>query len=782
MEIFTLLKANMLKKKGTFISIMILMLLITAMMISVISVKYNYNKAIDNSFDTLGSDVLVMIRKNNLSDELLAEVENHEYVEKVDKYISVGSNHAIYNGWRDNNGYFFRELPDNIKVYNDKANGFLKEKITINPGEIYLPLGSKDKIKCKLGTSIEIVFNDEISKTYKIAGFVEEPYQGASTIGWKQVFINSNDLIELQNEIGEERKNNHFYVLEIFKKDDCSLSSIKFQRQVNLDTKIISMSIGSIYKDQSKNYATMIPEIVINVVIGFSILLFVIVMIVISHNISTEIEMDYTTLGILKSQGFTKNKIRLLYLLQYIISIIVGILIGLLGAIPIEIIVGNVCKNITGILPNNGINFIAILLYTIIVLAISSLILYLKTIKIGKVSPVNAINGGNNDIYFNNRLNAPISKKRLSLSLSFRQFTSAIKRYISTILIAALLVFCMITTTLVSKCLSSKETLRNMGVVEADITLVVKDKEGFEGFDEADSFVEATGYMLEKNSIATLYTSIEGENVMCEILEFSKYIEPSVLKGRAPLYDNEIVVSKFVADELDLSIGEEATVTFGKNSNQYLITGIYQSGSDGGYVYAMSFDGAIRNGATITNYLRYYVLNDRDKIEEVAGDLANKFGDKYTITYDISSSSNAYSAYKSIVDIVNIIIYSFSIIFTLVVIKMICTKAFIEEKTSFGIYKALGFTNKKLRLQFSLRFLVISIIGSLIGVILSLLFTDDLLNLIFSLFGICKVSFVYTPLSIILPFVTISACLFVFAYLLSGKIKKCDARELIAEV
>lgn len=675
MEIFTLLKANMLKKKGAFISIMILMLLITAMMISVISVKYNYNKAIDNSFDTLGSDVLVMIRKNNLSDELLSSVENHEYVEKVNKHYSIGSSHAIYNGWKDNNGYFLRELPENIKVYNEKANGFIKEKIIINPGEIYLPLGSKDKIKCELGNSIEIVFTNEISKTFKIAGFVEEPFHGASTIGWKQVFVNSDDLVELENKIGEDKKNFYFYVLEIFKKDDCSLSSIKFQRQVNLDTKIISMSIGSIYKDQSKNYATLIPEIVINVVIGFSILLFVIVMIVVSHNISTEIEMDYTTLGILKSQGFTKNKIRLLYLLQYIISIIAGILIGLLGAIPIEIIVGNVCKNITGILPNNGINFIAILLYTVIVLAISTVILYLKTIKIGKISPVNAINGGNNDIYFNNRLNAPITKRALSLSLSFRQFTSAIKRYISTILIAALLVFCMISTTLVSKCLSSKETLRNMGIIEADITLVVKDKEGFEGF-----------------------------------------------------------------------------------------------------------DGAIRNGATITNYLRYYVLNDRDKIEEVAGDLADKFGDKYTITYDISSSSNAYSAYKSIVDIVNIIIYSFSIIFTLVVIKMICTKAFIEEKTSFGIYKALGFTNKKLRLQFSLRFLVISIIGSLIGVILSLLFTDDLLNLIFSLFGICKVSFVYTPLSIILPFVTISACLFVFAYLLSGKIKKCDARELIAEV
>ena len=79
-------------------------------------------------------------------------------------------------------------------------------------------------------------------------------------------------------------------------------------------------------------------------------------------------------------------------------------------------------------------------------------------------------------------------------------------------------------------------------------------------------------------------------------------------------------------------------------------------------------------------------------------------------------------------------------------------------------------------------FLVISVIGALIGVVVSLFFTDDLLNIIFSLFGICKVSLQYNTVSIILPFITITICLFLFSYLLSGKIKKSDTRELIAEV
>ncbi len=40
-------------------------------------------------------------------------------------------------------------------------------------------------------------------------------------------------------------------------------------------------------------------------------ILFVIVLIVIGHNISAGIEMDYVDLGILKSQGFVSARIRL---------------------------------------------------------------------------------------------------------------------------------------------------------------------------------------------------------------------------------------------------------------------------------------------------------------------------------------------------------------------------------------------------------------------------------------------------------------------------------------
>lgn len=77
-----------------------------------------------------------------------------------------------------------------------------------------------------------------------------------------------------------------------------------------------------------------------------------------------------------------------------------------------------------------------------------------------------------------------------------------------------------------------------------------------------------------------------------------------------------------------------------------------------------------------------------------------------------------------------IIIYVFSILFSLIVVHMVCSKAFIQERTDIGIFKATGFKTSGLRRQFAFRFLIISIIGSAIGGILSCLFSGKMLEVL----------------------------------------------------
>ncbi len=45
--------------------------------------------------------------------------------------------------------------------------------------------------------------------------------------------------------------------------------------------------------------------------------------------------------------------------------------------------------------------------------------------------------------------------------------------------------------------------------------------------------------------------------------------------------------------------------------------------------------------------------------------------------------------YNSIVSVITVIIYSFSIVFVLIVVIMVCNKTFIRERRDIGIFKAL---------------------------------------------------------------------------------------------
>ena len=76
----------------------------------------------------------------------------------------------------------------------------------------------------------------------------------------------------------------------------------------------------------------------------------------VSHSIGTEIDIEYTTLGILKAQGFNNKKIRGIFLIQYMVSLLFGVIIGSMAAIPIQNYIGKVCMAVTAVLPEQSLS------------------------------------------------------------------------------------------------------------------------------------------------------------------------------------------------------------------------------------------------------------------------------------------------------------------------------------------------------------------------------------------------------------------------------------------
>lgn len=784
MEILTLLKANIRKKSGTFFSILLLTALVCATMTTIFSVRTNYSTAIDNAIAYARcGDVTLVIRNQLLTKELKSDIENHPLVNQVQYYDAIYT-HGLHCGDVHNtNSQYMMEMRDGLHLLNENLDGYAPEIPSLQKGEIYLPLILKDNPSCKVGDTITVDLFQGDTAEFIVKGFVEEVIFGSMEIGTKQIFVSHEDyerILTAGKVLAGRDALLETTILTIHQQTDSTLTAPEFQRQLNLDTGILAYAMNSLSIDMSAYYTSLRLDTIMNIIMVFALLLFLVVPIVISHNIETELELEYTTLGILKAQGFTSDKIRLLFSLQYILAQFIGILLGSVVSLPLERAISLSCMSITGLLPVKGLALDKYLLFAVAILIVSLLLIYIKTIKLSKISPVRAISGGRAEIFFQSRFHLPINGTCLTATLSLRQFTSAFKHYIGSILIVGLLTFCMITTNLIGNMMGSRTALDAMGLTIPDLSIYYRQSTYTNiTWDMLDEIVLAHTDVAKKNSHIRTYASLNGEELICEIYEFPGAVS-GIISGRAPLYDNELLITKAVADLLDLQIGDEVTVSSYTAENPYLVSGIYQGNHKSGQMFLMNFLGAKRSDIDTAHAYRYYLVEDKSVLPKIADEITQKYG--RTLTVEATPEGDSFMTYyKSIITLLKTIIYSFSLIFALVVVRMVCTQTFLQERTDIGIYKAVGFTSHRLRLQFAVRFFIVAILGSLLGIGLSIVFSSPLLGMLFSVIGLPKVVVEYTVTSLLVPALAISVSFFLFAYLASGKIRRVLIRELVTE-
>ena len=96
-----------------------------------------------------------------------------------------------------------------------------------------------------------------------------------------------------------------------------------------------------------------------------------------------------------------------------------------------------------------------------------------------------------------------------------------------------------------------------------------------------------------------------------------------------------------------------------------------------------------------------------------------------------------------------------------------------------GIYKALGFNSGALRVSFAFRFLLVAIIGSILGCGLSIFITDPLAGKLFKFAGVGYFQSEVNGIMMLAEMTIVVGIFFVFSYFIAGKIKKTNPNILI---
>lgn len=781
METLTLLKANIRSQKGSFASVILLTLIIAMSVTTILSIEKSTLAGVDYAHELCSTpDLEVFYVAHNLTDNIIENVEKDSRVGNIRTVDCIIIETAKMGNEEYRNAMCLYKADENVRILNDNLSGIAENAPRLQKGECYIPQGLLTDLGGKVGQTI--TFETLVGNyDFTVKGTLLAPMMGSAQIGWKAYCIGEEDFEKIFSAIKAEERENHYglgKILEATKAESCNLTNNEFRRQLNMDTGITNFAFGSITRDMSVYYTTLFVTVISSILLVFAVLLLIIVVIVTIHSISVEIEMEYVTFGVLKSQGFDKNKIRMLFLAQYMLAEIIGAAIGTALSIPLVRVASNVFVTVTAIpsVVSIPVGIIALIIAALFAVTVVSVLFI--TEKVGKISPVRAISGAKREIYFDSRINLPISKNMLSPSLAVRQFTSAKRRYIGTFIIVVLLVFFMTTVTMLANTVNSRTALESMGAMVTEIQVSPKQKILDSDFAKIEEEIETFSPIRKSYYSNNSYFSFEGEEMMGCV-----YKDPSVfpmLKGRAPTYDNEIAVTPALLDEFKLKIGDEVTIGRQNEKKKYIIVGTVQIMNDSGRCFLTSYAAAERIGYDYFLWGSYSLLNGEDDNlnKEIANSLNKKFGN---IIEARTSSGFIDNSTDTAIKAMQMIIYVFSILFALIVVQMVCSKAFVQERTDIGIYKAIGFGTSNLRLQFAFRFLTIALIGAAAGGVMSYFLSGKVLSTLLRSIGISSFNTDTEFSSFAFPIVIICVSFSLFAYLASAKIRKVRIRELVTE-
>ena len=784
MKYLTLLKANIKSQKGSFIGISLLMFIITVSLLAVLTIWKNANDYEEEQLLRTGyGDITSWIEGKDDIEKLCGQIEALSDVWKVEVQDAIGISKYYVNGQEGVTGilqiFAFGQERYTYHIFNKNLTGIEESAEELSDGEVYVSPAFCSLYDAQAGDEISIQIAGEKDRAvYTIKGFFEDPSAGSALMGIKSILMNTADMEKLSKRIeGAESQEQaaEICLLHIFQSEQSTLSMLDFQNLLGEKTEVNDYASFSYSSQAIKGFMLILQNIFVGFLLVFVVVLLMITMVVIGHSISSCIEQDYVNMGILKAVGFTRADLKRIQILQYVLAVLVGMVPGSFLSGMVARLINRLMVTTTGLLiPEDGNLSISMAALSVILCLLTAFI-SLKTTGIGKITPIRAIRGGADDVYFSSRLTTRIYQRGLILHLAFRQLLSGKKQYVSACMVAALLVFFISLTVRIDVWMGpdGKGFMNEFSPAKYDIGFECEDKELER---EVDALIARNAQIAARYEFKMERAVIDNYESSVNIASAPEYF--NVIKGRSCKYGNEVLVTDLVADVIEAQIGDTVLVSYKGKELEFIISGIYQCVNDMGDNFAISKEGWERFESEPISFFQYYILEDSSQTGEIA-DLLNE---NYKDRIDIDENGwSGLGAILSVMSAIEVFMYVITAVFILVAVYLTGSKVLYKEKRDLGIYKSLGFTAGQLRMSFALRFCMMAVIGSVLGNVLSGLFTDSLVTAMLTMCGVSRFESSLSPLQMLFSGVVVSGLFLIFAYLAAGKIKKMEPSILIVE-
>ena len=785
MEYITLWKANARKHKGSLTGIFLLLLFVCLSLGTVLTLWNNAGNYIQTEMKRAGfGDLTAWVHDVPALAELEEEITVLDVVERVESQNIIYADYTINEQESDSEGQLIPLLTDDsrYRFFVDDLSGYQEETTEIASGEIYVSPSMVSMFGLGIGDEISFaIARSGQNVSFRVKGFYEDPFMGSSMIGMKGFLICDTDWKEIQQTIEQRGKNALARVgamLHIFSENPDQMTVSGLNRVMNENTELPKYTEFIHSESAIAGFMLILQNAFSGLLIAFVLVLLFVAMVSMGHSLSSGIEADHVNMGILKTIGFTTTKLRQIQLMQYLTAIVSGVVVGFVLSVPVSHIVSREMITTTGIRIPATMPFGWIAVSYLLVLFILVLFIYHKTGRIGRITPMGAIRGEGLSqlIPTEKSLACGVKNSGLYLRLAIRQLVTGKRRYISACVVAVLLVFFASLVGRMNTWLGAdgKGMMDAFNPADHDIGVQVF---GDLTADEAQKVVSSYTEITDSYQLAMPSVSVDGTNYTANVISEPERFH--MMQGRTCQSESEIVITEFVAKDLNLKTGDTIRVQGDMDSGEYTVAGIYQCANDMGANIGMSREGYLKIGKDNPHLWCYhYFLADTSTKAAITEALETAYGG------DVHVHENSWPGLYGIISAMQALVlfmYVMVFLFTLIVTVMTGSKILSAETADLGIYKAIGFTSGRLRLTFSLRFCITAVIGSVFGMILAAVCTDSLVSAVMKLAGISNFASHPGLGDILFPAGVVILLFMGFSYLAAGKIKKVAVTVLVRE-
>lgn len=781
-----LVKAHFHKDKAVLLAFL-LILTVASMLLHTSLMVARYDSMYEDKLEQQGvSDSLFFCLGDE--DEINDAINDMDYVDSsylVDIIIPDMVTLSV-NGGKDTEieGLFFVD-EENEAVY-QKLN-YVEKDDSINGPSICINVYTAYAEGIRVGDKLKVSNKDAGSYELTVKGIYEDLFCGQmysyySTIIDHGTYETLSDETESISSVTMPFQM-QFLCVKFKEGEDISIKTTLLQDEF---TKA-GMYCRGYDKALAKAGYTGISNIIAAFMASFSVIIMIIAFIMIIFTVNTNINRDIRNIGALRAVGFTISQVRTSLMVEYSLVAAVACLIGVTGSYLVFPVLENLAlKQLTGLVWEGGFHpFMSLPLFAGMIAAML-IVTFVATHLIRNIHPATALRFGLESHSFKKNY-LPLDKTNGSLN-GLLALKSTLQNKGQNIIVAGVILAVSYLTAFSSILfyntridITNFQRLLQGDAPDAYVNISYDTPE--EMYDIIDK-IQSMDVVTEAYGLTNADAHSGDYNCYLLYSTNPQYVYCGVYEGEMAIEANEAVVGGLLAERQGLGIGDEIKVKYMDKEVSFLITGLQQAVYSMGERIYISEEGFRRlDGEPKYSYVRVRIEDaTEERVDKFLEDAEKLLGDNCTSTenyYHTQRSTDNVPVFA--VSLVILILIILNIFTVLVVIRLLLKTVFIKREKEFGIKKAVGFTSRQLRIQLALSLIPVSIIGSVLGGIAACLTTNKLFDLIFSSYGIKNSDLLINPGVIPVTILLVTLLVFVISFIMSGRMKKVSAYQLISE-